>query len=96
MKVAILDTGYDRHDNLILEAKERFSETNSLDYQNFVGPPESKRPLDTVGHGTRTMSLLLEVSQNLDVWMARVYANKEGDDTTSTAIAKVSLVSLKD
>jgi len=85
--VAILDTGYDRHHGLIVEAQRRLPHDAGIVFKDFVGT--SKKPIDKSGHGTLVAYLLLEITQNVDIWMARVYEGNEGTPESAGRVAKV-------
>lgn len=87
VKVAILDTGFNRQSSLFKEARRRLLPQAEIDFKDYVGT--SRRPVDKTGHGTRVMSLLMEVIQNVDVWMARVFETNEGTEETESRIVEV-------
>ncbi|KHO11789.1 FMN-dependent alpha-hydroxy acid dehydrogenase, active site protein [Metarhizium robertsii ARSEF 23] len=67
VRVAILDTGVDvTHDNLYGPWTK-----GQIFYQNFVGMP-SNIPEDSDGHGTHITSILLQMAENVDIYVARV------------------------
>lgn len=67
VRVAILDTGVDvTHDDLHSPWID-----GQIVYQNFVGT-RSDIPQDDDGHGTHVTSILLQMAENVDIYVARV------------------------
>jgi len=67
VRVAILDTGVDvTHDDLQSPWID-----GQIFYQNFVGT-RSDIPQDDDGHGTHITSILLQMAENVDIYVARV------------------------
>ena len=67
IRVAILDTGVDvTHDDLHSPWL-----SGQIVYQNFVGT-RSDIPQDDDGHGTHVTSILLQMAENVDIYVARV------------------------
>jgi hypothetical protein len=81
VKVAILDTGYNKNDPDFREARDCLPDDAVVEFEDFVG--ESKIPIDRSGHGTRVAYLLLKITQNVDLWIARVFEKTVG--TTDSA-----------
>lgn len=96
VKVAILDSGFDPKSTLFQEAKSQLSSVPRITFKDYTGESLSRRPVDKLGHGTRVLALLLEMTQNIDIWMARVYETDIGDQNTANRIAQVSFESVRD
>jgi hypothetical protein len=89
VKVAILDTGYDREDPLFQEARKGLPE--DIEWKDFVGI--SPKPVDESesGHGTRVAFFLLQITSNVDLWIARVYEQDEGTAESAGRVKEVRL-----
>jgi hypothetical protein len=87
VKVAILDTGYNKNDPLFREARDCLPNDAVIEFKDFVG--QSKKPVDQSGHGTRIAYLLLKITQNVDLWIARVFEQNVG---TAESIKRVKMV----
>ncbi|KUJ07746.1 uncharacterized protein LY89DRAFT_789435 [Mollisia scopiformis] len=97
VRVAILDTGVDvTHDDLHSPWLD-----GQIFYQNFVGK-RSGIPQDDDGHGTHVTSILLQMAENVDVYVARVsrdgldWKSKDVEDAIRWAITdkQVHILSL--
>jgi hypothetical protein len=90
VKVAILDTGYDRGDSLFKEARESLSETNgNIYWKDFVG--SSEKPIDQFGHGTRVAFMLLQITKHVDLWIARVFEEEHGNEKSAGRVKRVCM-----
>ncbi|KAE9364148.1 hypothetical protein N431DRAFT_563542 [Stipitochalara longipes BDJ] len=76
VKVAILDTGYDRFNQDLKDVAA--SLPSKIGWQDFVR--NEKKPVDESesGHGSRVAYFLLQMTTNIDLWIARVYEKDEG------------------
>lgn len=86
VSVAILDTGYDP------DSGSGFFDHGSVNnhlkgWKDFVGAGD--RPQDTDGHGTHTVSLLMQVAPEADIFVARVARNSKELETCSENVAQV-------
>lgn len=87
VKVAILDTGIDREDPLFRKARDHLPDGANIDFKDFVG--NSQTPVDSSGHGTRVAYFLLQTTQNIDLWIARVFEYDEGTADSPERVKKV-------
>jgi len=90
--VAILDTGFDRMDPMFKEAKNSLLGQAEIVFQDFV-VPGSTRPVDSTGHGTRVAYFLLQITRNVDLWIARVFEDDKGTKNSPKRVALVYDVS---
>jgi hypothetical protein len=86
VKVAILDTGYDRSNQDLKDVAT--SLPSGIGWQDFVG--NEKKPVDKSGHGSRVAYFLLQMTTNIDLWIARVYEKDEGIPESATSVKYVS------
>ncbi|KAF8856797.1 hypothetical protein BDZ45DRAFT_457069 [Acephala macrosclerotiorum] len=87
VKVAILDTGIDWEDPLLRKARDYLPEGADIDFKDFVG--NSETPVDSSGHGTRVAYFLLQITQNVDLWIARVFEHDEGTNDSPEMVTKL-------
>ncbi|KAE9381037.1 subtilisin-like protein [Stipitochalara longipes BDJ] len=85
VKVAILDTGFDRDDPMFRKALGRLPNEADVDFDDFV-EPNNKVPVDLTGHGTRVAYFILRTTENVDLWIARVFKH---DLETKDSIERV-------
>ena len=86
-KVAILDTGYNTEDRLFRQARHSLAEGTEIEWKDFID--NSSRPIDESGHGTRVAFFLLQITNNVDLWIARVYKTNEGEAETPRIVKEV-------
>ena len=88
VKVAILDTGYDRFNQDLKDVAT--SLPSKIEWQDFVR--NEKKPVDESesGHGSRVAYFLLQMTTNIDLWIARVYEKDEGIPESATSVKDVS------
>ncbi|KAH8881812.1 subtilisin-like protein [Thozetella sp. PMI_491] len=79
LKIAILDTGFCRD-------APSFYLPGRLDrikkWEDFVPKVNSLEPVDSDGHGTHTLALLLQVAPSADIFVARVAENSQELETS--------------
>lgn len=85
IKVAILDTGLDRENSMILDTrKRRMSSTNDREDKGEAGNSNhdpivqtisftAKPVLDTYGHGTQIASLLMRIAPSAEIFVAKIF-----------------------
>ena len=73
VKIAILDSGIDLNENYIVMNRDR------IKYRSFVSGEEGIE--DLIGHGTHTAALLLKVAPNSNIFVARITASGNLEDT---------------
>ncbi len=85
LKIAILDTGYD--DNAptfyVPGRSKRIKR-----WRDFV--TNSQKPIDTDGHGTHLLTLLLQVAPSAEIYVARVAENSKALATAEDHISQVN------
>ncbi|KAF4627633.1 hypothetical protein G7Y89_g10518 [Cudoniella acicularis] len=81
VKIAILDTGFDRRDPAIRANRERIKGIRSW-------VDGGKADEDLAGHGTHTATLLLKIAPDADIFVARIAENNhlENPDHVAEAI----------
>ena len=82
-KVAILDTG-------ITKKYYRDHKDSIHDYKDFVSGLDTN-PQDASGHGTSVLRLLLQLYEDAEVYIGRVFRKQDADDETERLMAEVSL-----
>ena len=89
VKVAILDTGWDRFNPDLKELAK--SLPTKPTWQDFVRKGNDK-PVDESesGHGPRVAYFLLQMTTNIDLWIARVYEKDKGSPESATYVKEVS------
>lgn len=85
LKIAILDTGYDdtTPSFYIPGRLERIRE-----WRDFASA--SPIPVDSDGHGTHLLTILLQVAPSAEIFVARVAENSKGLAAAEDAISEVS------
>lgn len=71
IKLAILDTGYDINASTF-DVPNR---SNNIQWHDFVS--NSIHPVDTDGHGTHLLTLLLQLEVQADIYVARITENSQ-------------------
>jgi hypothetical protein len=84
VRIAILDTGIDRNDEVLLAFKERIKLGRSWVDNIQEGDGND---IDEFGHGTHTAALLCTIAPEADIYIGRVCKGKALEDPVS--IAKV-------
>lgn len=83
-KIAVLDTGYDANSDFFDE-RPRWERIKG--WKDFVSASDSR--VDTDGHGTFILSLIMKIAPMADVYVARVAAGDEDFPNSADNIAKV-------
>jgi hypothetical protein len=82
-KIAILDTG--------VTMKYYLDYKNSIHgYKDFVSGLD-KNPQDASGHGTSILRLILQLYEDAEVFIGRVFEKQDANDKTERLMAEVSL-----
>lgn len=76
LKIAVLDTGIN-HDHMDFIDEERIKEIRSW--------TRDKKTTDTCGHGTHIVGTILELTENVDVYIGRIAATRTIDETDHIA-----------
>ena len=89
IKIAVLDTGYDAEADFFRSRDRKSRLTSSTNqWKDFV--ESSKRPVDFHGHGTRVLSLLMQLAPLADIYVARIASNSDDFPASGDRISKVS------
>jgi len=87
VKIAILDTGFDKHDPYLEACRNRIKDSRS-----WIGGRNDIE--DEAGRGTHSLALLLQVAPRSDIYVARIARSNDpasSHDLSSTdAIVEVS------
>lgn len=86
LRVAILDTGYDAEAVFFGIQARRQRLKGWMDYVD-----DSEHPVDSNGHGTHTVSVLMKVAPLADVYVARIARDRACLGTATDSIRRVSV-----
>ncbi|KAF7532042.1 hypothetical protein G7054_g8323 [Neopestalotiopsis clavispora] len=79
IKVAIIDTGIDMNHECIKEEVERIP-----DWKSFV--PGEDATVDRVGHGTHIAGIVLKLTSNVDLYIAKTFSKRDRGEEGSMAV----------
>ncbi|KAK2590082.1 hypothetical protein QQS21_012243 [Conoideocrella luteorostrata] len=83
VRIAVLDTGYDG-DTMFFTFKERKRRIKGWkDYAE-----SSSTPVDSSGHGTHTLALIMKVAPTADIYVARIAKDRAGLQNSADNIAQ--------
>lgn len=87
IRIAILDTGYDSKSQFFNSGPRK---NRLVKWKDFVD--DQKQPVDSDGHGTHALSLLMKVAPAADICVARIAKNTEDLQNRASNIEKVKLL----
>ncbi len=86
IRVAILDTGYDRNSIFFWNSSRK---SRVRGWKDWVGNLPKARAEDLDGHGTHVVSLVMKMAPAADIYVARVAKDTDGLQGASRNVAEV-------